>query len=48
MTDLHEQEIADQIDREIVRRDGLLGLVVCLSATVGLVIASILTFVGPG
>ena len=46
MTDMHEQEIADEIDREISRRDGMLGLVVCLSATVGLVIASVLTFVG--
>jgi hypothetical protein len=43
MTDIHEKVLADQIDREIHAPDGLLALVVCLSITVGLAVAGVVT-----
>jgi hypothetical protein len=46
MIDIHEKEIADQIDREVYAPDGLIALVVCLSVTCGLVVAGIMTFLG--
>jgi len=46
MTDIHEKDIADQIDREIHAPDGLLALVVCLSVTVGLAVAGVITLLG--
>jgi hypothetical protein len=46
MTDIHEKDIADQIDREIAASDGLFALVLCLSITAGLVVAGIASLVG--
>jgi len=46
MTDIHEQEIADEIDREIASTDGLLALVLCLSAAAGLVVAGVVSLLG--
>lgn len=46
MADIHEKEIADQIDREIASSDGLLALVLCLSVSAGLVIAGALSLLG--
>jgi hypothetical protein len=46
MTDIHEQKIVDQIDREVLAPDGLIALVVCLSVTVGLAMAGVMTFLG--
>ena len=46
MTDAHENEIADQIDREVRATEGLIALVVCLSVTAGLVVAGTITFIG--
>jgi hypothetical protein len=46
MTDIHEQEIADQIDREIASTDGLLALVLCLSAAAGLMVAGVVSLLG--
>ena len=46
MTDLHEENIADQIDREVASKDGLLALVICLSATVGLAAAGVVALMG--
>jgi hypothetical protein len=46
MTDLHEKDIADQIDREIASNDGLLALVLCLSMTVGLAAAGVASLLG--
>jgi hypothetical protein len=46
MTDIHEKEIVDQIDREIASSDGLLALVLCLSVTAGLVVAGVASLVG--
>jgi hypothetical protein len=39
MTDIHERELAEQIDREVASSDGLMALVLCLSVTAGLVVA---------
>lgn len=39
MTEVHEKELADQIDREISNRGGLIALVLCLSVAGGLLIA---------
>lgn len=39
MTDIHEQELAEQIDREVESTDGLLLLVLCLAVTAGIVVA---------
>jgi hypothetical protein len=41
MTDIHEKDIADQIDREIASSDGLLALVLCLSIVAGLIVAGV-------
>jgi hypothetical protein len=46
MTDIHEQEIADQIDREIASTDGLMALVLCLAVTAGLVVAAVVSLLG--
>lgn len=46
MTEVHEKEIADQIDRELRSTDSLIALVVCLSVTVGLAIASVASLIG--
>ena len=46
MTDIHDKDIADQIDREVASKDGLLALVLCLSATVGLAAAGVVTLLG--
>lgn len=46
MTDIHEKEIADQIDREIASSDGLLALVLCLSVAAGLVVAGVASLIG--
>jgi hypothetical protein len=41
MTDIHEKELADQIDREVASSDGLMALVLCLSVAAGLVVAGV-------
>jgi len=46
MTDIHEQEIADQIDREVASSDGLLALVLCLAVAAGLVVAGAASLFG--
>jgi hypothetical protein len=46
MTDIHEKELADQIDREVASSDGLMALVLCLSVSAGLVVAGIAALVG--
>jgi hypothetical protein len=46
MTDIREKDIADQIDREVASKDGLLALVICLSATVGLAAAGVASLLG--
>jgi hypothetical protein len=46
MTDIHEQEIAEQIDREIASSDGLMALVLCLSAAAGFVVAGVVSLLG--
>ena len=48
MTDIHEKEIADQIDREVADSNGLLALVVCLSVSFGLVVAGLAAALGAG
>lgn len=39
MTDVHEKELAEQIDREVSDRGGLVALVLCLCVAGGLVLA---------
>jgi hypothetical protein len=46
MTDIHEKELADQIDREVASSDGLMALVLCLSVAAGLVVAGVAALVG--
>lgn len=46
MTDSQDKDIADQIDREVTSKDGLLALVLCLSATVGLAAAGVASLFG--
>jgi hypothetical protein len=46
MTDIHEGNIAEQVDREVASRDGLLALVICFSATVGLAVAGVVALMG--
>jgi hypothetical protein len=46
MTDSQDKDIAEQIDREVTSKDGLLALVLCLSATVGLAAAGVASLVG--
>jgi hypothetical protein len=46
MTDIHEKELADQIDREVASSDGLMALVLCLSVAAGLVVASVAALLG--
>jgi Na+-transporting NADH:ubiquinone oxidoreductase subunit NqrC len=41
MTDIHEKELADQIDREVESSDGLLLLVLCLTVTAGILVAGV-------
>jgi hypothetical protein len=46
MTDLHERQLVDQIDREVTSSHGLVALVLCLSLAVGLAIAGGLSILG--
>ena len=46
MTDMHEQELADEIDREVSDRSGLWALVICLMAAGGLVVAGSAALLG--
>jgi hypothetical protein len=46
MTDIHEKELADQIDREVAASDGLMALVLCLSVVAGLLVASVAPLLG--
>lgn len=46
MTDIHEKELVEQIDREIASSDGLLALVLCLSVAAGLSVAVVASFFG--
>ena len=46
MTDIHEKELADQIDREVASSDGLMALVLCLSVTAGLLVAGVAALLG--
>ncbi len=46
MTDIHEEDLAEEIDRDLDAGDGLLPLVVCLSATVGLALAAVADLFG--
>ena len=39
MTEVHEKELADQIDREVSDRGGLVALLLCLCVAGGLLIA---------
>lgn len=39
MTDVHEKELAEQIDREVSDKGGLVALVLCLCVAGGLLIA---------
>jgi len=39
MTEVHEKELADQIDREVSGRGGLVALLLCLCVAGGLLIA---------
>jgi hypothetical protein len=41
MTDIHEKELAEQIDREIESSDGLLLLVLCLAVTAGIAVVGV-------
>jgi hypothetical protein len=43
ITDPRERELADQIDREVRAASSLLALVLCLSITVGLFLAGVMT-----
>ena len=46
MTHIHEEDIANQVDREVASTDGLLALVLCLSTTVGLAAAGVVALLG--
>jgi hypothetical protein len=46
MTDIHEKDIADQIDREVASSDGLLALVLCLAVAAGLAVAGVGSLLG--
>jgi hypothetical protein len=46
MTDIHERDILDQIDREVSSSDGLMALVLCLSVTLGLAAAGVAALLG--
>ena len=46
MTDIHEKEISDQIDRELASSDGLVALVLCLAVAAGLMVAGVTSIVG--
>lgn len=39
MTDVHEKELSEQIDREVSDKGGLVALVLCLCVAGGLLIA---------
>ncbi len=39
MTDLHEKELAEEIDREVSDKRGLIALAVCLLVAIGLLVA---------
>lgn len=39
MTDLHEKQLADEIDREVSDKGGLVALILCLSVAGGLLLA---------
>lgn len=46
MTDIHDKDLTEQIDRDLDSRDGLLALMVCLSVTVGLALAAVADLLG--
>lgn len=46
MTDIHEKDIADQIDREVSSSDGLMALVLCFSVTLGLAAVGVANLLG--
>lgn len=46
MTDIHDKDISDQLDRDVESPDGLLALLVCLSVTVGLALAAVADLLG--
>ncbi len=46
MTDIHEKELAEQIDREVASSDGLMALVLCLAVTGALVVAGVSALFG--
>jgi hypothetical protein len=46
MTDIHERELAEQIDREVESSDGLMALVLCLAVIAGLGVAGVVTLLG--
>lgn len=48
MTDVNEKELADQIDREVSDRGGLIALVLCLSVAGGLLIAGAMALFSAG
>lgn len=48
MTDINEQELADQIDREVSNKGGLVALVLCLIVAGGLLIAGAMPFFPAG
>ena len=48
MTDINEQEIADQIDRDVSDKGGLVALVLCLCVAGGLLIAGAMSLFPAG
>jgi hypothetical protein len=46
MTDIHEKDLANEIDRDIDSGHGMLALLVCLSVTVGLALAGVADLLG--
>jgi len=39
MTDIHEKELAEELDRELSDKGGLVALVLCLAVAGGLLVA---------
>ncbi len=46
MTDIHDKNIAEEIDQDIDSGHGLLALLVCLSVTAGLALAGVADLLG--
>ena len=46
MTDIHEEDAADQIEQDALSNEGLLPLVLCLSATVALAAVGVAALFG--